>query len=91
MGAHFSLKPRARRVAAKPVRRWTSLFRSRSSSGRRLGRFDTYPCPVSVFRVHEEARACVIGHGGGGHTKVKTMKPKELLAELQTTLERFLR
>ncbi len=36
--------------------------------------------------------SCVVGHGSGSeHAKAKPMKPAELLAELQTALERFLR
>ncbi|MEO6872216.1 MAG: metal-sensitive transcriptional regulator [Chthoniobacterales bacterium] len=45
---------------------------------------------VELLTNHLES--CVIGHGSGKeHAKAKPMKPKELLAELQTALGRFLR
>lgn len=45
---------------------------------------------VELLTGHLES--CVIGHGSGTeHARAKPMKPKELLAELQTALTRFLR
>jgi DNA-binding FrmR family transcriptional regulator len=45
---------------------------------------------VELLTNHLES--CVIGHGfGREHANAKPMKPKELLAELQTALGRFLR
>ena len=45
---------------------------------------------VELLANHLEG--CVLGHGTGSeHAKAKPMKPAELLAELKTALERFLR
>lgn len=45
---------------------------------------------IELLTNHLES--CVIGHGSGSeHAKAKPMKPKELLAELQTALGKFLR
>lgn len=45
---------------------------------------------IELLTHHLES--CVLGHGTGSeHAKAKPMKPKELLAELQTALGRFLR
>ncbi|MGI8437719.1 MAG: metal-sensitive transcriptional regulator [Chthoniobacterales bacterium] len=45
---------------------------------------------IELLTNHLES--CVIGHGSGEeNAKAKPMKPKELLAELQTALGRFLR
>ena len=45
---------------------------------------------IELLTKHLES--CVVGHGTGTeHPKAKPMKPKALLAELQTALARFLR
>ena len=47
---------------------------------------------LGVELLSNHVETCVVGHGTGSeHPKSKPMKPKQLLAELQTALSRFLR
>ena len=47
---------------------------------------------LGIELLNRHLECCVLGHGSGSeHAKAKPMKPAELLAEVQTTLGRFLR
>ena len=47
---------------------------------------------LGIELLQNHIQNCVVGHGSGSeHTSAKPMKPKELLAELQIALTRFLR
>jgi len=47
---------------------------------------------LGIELLQNHIQKCVVGHGSGSeHVRAKPMKPKELLAELQIALTRFLR
>jgi DNA-binding FrmR family transcriptional regulator len=92
--ARIKLKVRARRIAGQitGVQRMIEEDRYCVDILNQISAVRSALDALGIELLTHHLESCVIGHGSNKeHAKAKPMKPKELLAELQTALGRFLR
>jgi CsoR family transcriptional regulator, copper-sensing transcriptional repressor len=92
--ARSKLKVRARRIAGQigGVQRMIEEDRYCVDILNQISAVRSALDALGIELLTHHLESCVLGHGTGSeHVRAKPMKPKELLAELQNALGRFLR